>query len=261
MAKYSKAAQKGVKSAIKRMEKGTLRSGSTGKKVTNPKQAIAIGLSQAKKKGAKVPVNKKATAHSALRAVKKATPKKAIKKNTSVKKATPKKAVAKKSTHSALWAAKKIAIKKPATKKVAAKKVAPKKAVAKKAVTKNVTAKKMAPANPAPVKTFISPLRAVPPQTEQADKTPDTTSLPQAKELSEGLVEKTANTNIPGPSIEEPSGNGLTVPAKIEDPLTSFDKHVYQKATAKGDPHSKLHLSSVNKSTIRPSGKKPLWRK
>ena len=244
MAKYSKAAQKGVKSAIKRMEKGTLRSGSTGKKVINPKQAIAIGLSQAKKKGAKVPVKKKATA------VKKTTPKKAIKKNTAVKKPTPKKVAAKKST-----------VKKVAIKKATPKKVAPKKAVAKKAVTKNITAKKTVPANPAPVKTFISPLRVVPPQTQQADKTPDATSLPQANELSEELVEKAATTNVPGPAIEEPSGNGLTVPAKIEDPLTSFDKHVYQKATTKGDPHSKLHLSSVNKSSIRPSGKKPLWRK
>ena len=249
MAKYSKAAQKGVKSAIKRMEKGTLRSGSTGKKVTNPKQAIAIGLSQAKKKGAKVPVKKKAAA------VKKATPKKAIKKNTAVKKVMPKKAAAKKAV------VKKIAIKKSTSKKAAPKKVAPKKAVAKKAVTKNITAKKTAPANPAPVKAFISPLRVVPPQTQQADKTPDATSLPQAKELSEELVEKAATTNVPGPAIEEPSGNGLTVPAKREDPLTSFDKHVFQKATTKGDPHSKLHLSSVNKSTIRPSGKKPLWRK
>lgn len=249
MAKYSKAAQKGVKSAIKRMEKGTLRSGSTGKKVINPKQAIAIGLSQAKKKGAKVPVKKKAAA------VKKATPKKAIKKNTAVKKVMPKKAAAKKAV------VKKIAIKKSTSKKAAPKKVAPKKAVAKKAVTKNITAKKTVPANPAPVKTFITPLRAVPPQTEQTDKMPDTTALPEAKELSEELVEKAANTNVPGPAIEEPSGNGLTVPAKIEDPLTSFDKHVFQKATTKGDPHSKLHLSSVNKSSIRPSGKKPLWRK
>lgn len=56
MAKYSKVAQKSVESAIKRMEKGELESGNSGKKVTNPKQAIAIGLSQAKKKGAKVPV-------------------------------------------------------------------------------------------------------------------------------------------------------------------------------------------------------------
>ncbi len=171
------------------------------------------------------------------------------------KKATAKKAVVKK------IAIKKSTSKKAAPKKVASKKAVAKKAVAKKAVTKNITAKKIAPAKPAPVKTFISPLRAVPPQTEKADKTPDTTSLPGAKELSEELVEKVANTNVPGPAIEEPSGNGLTVSAKIEDPLTSFDKHVYQKATTKGDPHSKLHLSSVNKSSIRPSGKKPLWRK
>ena len=52
MAKYGKAAQKNVAGAIKRMEKGTLRSGGSGKKVTDPQQAIAIGLSEAKKKGA-----------------------------------------------------------------------------------------------------------------------------------------------------------------------------------------------------------------
>ncbi len=249
MAKYSKAAQKGVKSAIKRMEKGTLRRGSTGKKVTNPKQAIAIGLSQAKKKGAKVQVKKKAAA------VKKSTSKKVIKKNTAVKKAVPKKAIAKKA------APKKAATKKIVTKKVPAKKVAAKKAAAKKAIVKSITAATSYRTNPVPQKTFIAPLQTVPPQTEQLDKVPDTTALPEAKELSEELVEKAANTNIPGPAIEEPSGNGLTVFSKIEDPLTSFDKHVFQKATTKGDPHSKLHLSSVNKSTIRPSGKKPLWRK
>ena len=55
MAKYSEAAQKKVESAMKRMEKGKLESGKSGKKVTNPKQAIAIGLSEARKKGAKVP--------------------------------------------------------------------------------------------------------------------------------------------------------------------------------------------------------------
>ena len=55
MAKYSKGAQKGVESAMKRMEKGKLDSGRSGKKVTNPKQAIAIGLSEARKKGAKAP--------------------------------------------------------------------------------------------------------------------------------------------------------------------------------------------------------------
>ena len=62
MAKYSKAAQKSVVTAMKRMEEGKLESGKSGKKVTNPKQAIAIGLSEAKEKGAKVPPRPKAGA-------------------------------------------------------------------------------------------------------------------------------------------------------------------------------------------------------
>jgi len=55
--KYSKKAGKSVKSAMHRKKKGTLRSGS-GKKVTSRKQAIAIGLSEAREKGAKVPKKK-----------------------------------------------------------------------------------------------------------------------------------------------------------------------------------------------------------
>jgi hypothetical protein len=54
MAKYGKGASKTVKSAMRRRKKGTLRSGS-GRKVTSRKQAIALGLSEARKKGAKVP--------------------------------------------------------------------------------------------------------------------------------------------------------------------------------------------------------------
>jgi uncharacterized protein DUF6496 len=53
--KYGKAASKTVKSAMRRRKKGTLKSGRSGKKVTSRKQAIAIGLSEARKKGAKVP--------------------------------------------------------------------------------------------------------------------------------------------------------------------------------------------------------------
>jgi len=55
--KYGKAAQKRVESAMRRRKRGTLRSGKGGKggKVTSRKQAIAIGLSEARKKGAKVP--------------------------------------------------------------------------------------------------------------------------------------------------------------------------------------------------------------
>jgi len=58
--KYGKAASKSVESAVRREKKGSLRSGKGGKggKVTNRKQAIAIGLSEARKKGAKVPQKK-----------------------------------------------------------------------------------------------------------------------------------------------------------------------------------------------------------
>ena len=54
MAKYGKSAGKRVESAMRRKKKGTLKSGS-GRKVKSRKQAIAIGLSEARKKGAKVP--------------------------------------------------------------------------------------------------------------------------------------------------------------------------------------------------------------
>lgn len=55
MAKYGKGAQKEVEKMMHEMHEGKLKSGKSGKKVTNPKQAIAIGLSKARKKGAKVP--------------------------------------------------------------------------------------------------------------------------------------------------------------------------------------------------------------
>jgi len=60
MARYGRASQKRVKSAMHRRKKGTLRSGRGGKggKVKSRKQAIAIGLSEARKKGAKVPRKK-----------------------------------------------------------------------------------------------------------------------------------------------------------------------------------------------------------
>ena len=60
MARYGKAAQKSVKSAMDRQKRGTLKSGRRGKggTVKSRKQAIAIGLSEARKKGAKVPSKK-----------------------------------------------------------------------------------------------------------------------------------------------------------------------------------------------------------
>ncbi len=53
--RYGRKAGKSVKGAMHKMKRGKLRSGRSGKKVRNPKQAIAIGLSEARRKGAKVP--------------------------------------------------------------------------------------------------------------------------------------------------------------------------------------------------------------
>ena len=58
MAKYSKKAQDEVEKAMRERKKGTLKSGKSGKKVKSKKQAIAIGLSKARKAGAKVPRKK-----------------------------------------------------------------------------------------------------------------------------------------------------------------------------------------------------------
>jgi hypothetical protein len=56
--KYSKAAGAKVKKAMEERKRGTLKSGSSGKKVTSRKQAIAIGLSEARRAGKKVPKKK-----------------------------------------------------------------------------------------------------------------------------------------------------------------------------------------------------------
>ena len=55
--KYSPSSGKQVGAELHEMHEGKLKSGRSGKSVTNPKQAIAIGLSEARKKGAKVPPN------------------------------------------------------------------------------------------------------------------------------------------------------------------------------------------------------------
>jgi len=58
MAKYGKKAQQKVKKAMDEMKEGKLKSGRSGKKVTSRKQAVAIGLSEARKEGTKVPKKK-----------------------------------------------------------------------------------------------------------------------------------------------------------------------------------------------------------
>jgi len=60
MARYGEKARKSVERAMHKLKKGTLKSGKSGNPVRNRKQAVAIGLSEARRKGAKVPHKKAA---------------------------------------------------------------------------------------------------------------------------------------------------------------------------------------------------------
>jgi Family of unknown function (DUF6496) len=61
MAKYGRKASEKVERAMRERKRGTLKSGRSGRKVTSRKQAIAIGLSEAREAGAKVPARKKSS--------------------------------------------------------------------------------------------------------------------------------------------------------------------------------------------------------
>ena len=102
MATYGKKASDKVEEAMHELKRGTLESGGSGKKVTSRKQAIAIGLAEARREGGKVPAKKTAA-------------KKTTAKKTGAKKAGAKKAPAR-------TAAKKTAAKKTAARKSVAKK-------------------------------------------------------------------------------------------------------------------------------------------
>jgi hypothetical protein len=86
--KYGKKAQDKVEKAMHERKRGTLKSGSSGKKVTSRKQAIAIGLSEARREGGKVPKKKSSS--------KKSTSKKSSSKKSSSRKSTSKKSSSKK---------------------------------------------------------------------------------------------------------------------------------------------------------------------
>ena len=89
-AKYGKKAQDKVEKAMHERKKGTLKSGSSGKKVKSRKQAIAIGLSEARRAGGKVPSKKSSS--------KKSSAKKSSSKKSSSKKSSSKKSSSKKSS-------------------------------------------------------------------------------------------------------------------------------------------------------------------
>ena len=184
---------------------------------------------------------------------KKAAPKKAVTKSASskgkkpiAKKVVKKAAVKKAVTKPAAKNVKKAAVKPVSSK---GKKAAPKKVIAKKAITNKIV--KKAPVKKVAVKRVVKPAQ---PAKVVAKKKAAPVSWPV--QLPDATVENAANSNqqmlIPDNGLQE-------APEKTVDPVTSFDKNVFNKATSKGDPHSNRHFSSKPKNTIKPSGKKPLW--
>ena len=67
MARYGQKAQEKVEKAMHEMKHGELKSGRSGKKVTNPKQAVAIGLSEARQAGGKVPSKRSSSGKSSTK--------------------------------------------------------------------------------------------------------------------------------------------------------------------------------------------------
>jgi hypothetical protein len=91
MARYGKKAGEKVEKAMHERKRGTLKSGGSGKKVTSKKQAIAIGLSEARKEGGKVPAKKGSKKRSKKGSTKKRSSKKRSTKKRSTKKSSSKK--------------------------------------------------------------------------------------------------------------------------------------------------------------------------
>jgi hypothetical protein len=99
MAKYGKKAQSKVKKAMHERKTGTLRSGKSGKKVKSRKQAIAIGLSEARRAGAKVPAKKSSARKTSAKksGARKSSAKKSGARKSSARKSTSRKSATKKS--------------------------------------------------------------------------------------------------------------------------------------------------------------------
>jgi hypothetical protein len=97
--KYGKKSQDKVEKAMHERKQGTLKSGSSGKKVKSRKQAIAIGLSEARREGGKVPAKKSSSKKSSSKkssASKKSSSKKSSSKKSSSRKSSSKKSSSKK---------------------------------------------------------------------------------------------------------------------------------------------------------------------
>jgi hypothetical protein len=118
MAAYGNKASEKVEKAMHERKRGTLKSGRSGKTVKSKKQAIAIGLSEARKAGGKVPAKKKNGAAKKASSARKSTAKKAGARKSTGRKSTARKSTARKST------ARKSGARKSASRKTASRKTA-----------------------------------------------------------------------------------------------------------------------------------------
>ncbi|MFZ1369297.1 MAG: hypothetical protein WAR78_02880 [Ferruginibacter sp.] len=209
------------------------------KKVVAKKPAKKIVKKAAPKKSVKKIVKKAAPKKSVKKIVKKAAPKRSVKKI--VKKAAPKKSIKKtinKIAHTALRSAKKQVVKK------AVIKVVPPKAAVK-------------PASPIRRKVTVPVQKTIPTVIPVATPIPTIPVIPSPDDLGG----KAANIETDRHQMMVP-GDGLDeAPLVTENPSTLFDRNAFNKATAKGDPHSNMQISSARKGSKQHSGKKPLWRK
>ncbi|MBX2933072.1 MAG: histone H1-like repetitive region-containing protein [Ferruginibacter sp.] len=190
---------------------------------------------------------------------------------TKVKKTAPNKVTTKKSSSAKKQAkktiSKKAAVRKPVAKKSTAKKKVVKKTNSQKTVAKKTTSKKVAVKKVAAKKTVSKKAAAV-----KAPIKKSATKKPAVKQKPAAAVPKPVLPALPA-ALPAPEQHALLpepaiIPIEVliekvikEDPIHIFDKHVYQKATAKGDPHKKLYFNNKSKKAKMPSNKKPLWRK
>lgn len=221
------------------------------------------------KKAAPKKTVKKAVAKSASPKRKKAGVKKAMPGKPAAKKAAVRKALAKPAARKGAKKAspKKVAVKKAAAKKVIAKKAVVKKAVSKKVIVKKAAAKKPAVKKAAAAKLAVKPVLPVVKKKPVLVKKikpapiPAAVPLPPVEERSEELAVKAANIDADSIQVILP-GKGLHegLPS-TDDTIKTFDRNLFSKATTTGVPHSNLQYSSKPKNAVKPSGKKPLWRK
>lgn len=292
MAKYSKSAGDKVKTVMKEMNKGKLKSGS-GQKVTNRKQAIAIGLSEARAKGAKVPVKEGATKNAVP---KKSSSKNAALKNSSIKnaapqrpgakKAAPKKTATGRSTNQRL-SSEKFASKKSAPKKSSAtakatgnrsttgkplvKETPPNKSATKKSHAKSSAPKKTASVSPPRRKgTMIrraTPVAKPVPPVKRSTKgrnlnleNKNTESAPGVTNQPENDSTNTGNNNFSNTPVEE---NNNTA-AGVEEPVphnavkTEMIDNPISDSRSGGDNLHEHKNPAGAKGRTKPGGKKPL---